>query len=456
MSWAENLLDASFRGVPLQVESESLQWQRALSEHGTPFKDGDRVKDLGRGARRVPMQVVVFGVNYEIELQNILRTLNTPGTGELIHPIYGSMNVVSSTGEVKHSAERPDYAEISVVFVEDTPDAPFFDRQFEFVDIGVLGLEDEYTWQDGVFDLFGRIDSLVGEIQSWIGGGWVGLIEKALGLPGIGLRLQQLRSQILGVVSGVGSMAKRPSVAFDPLVDLMRTPSEIRSAIQGSTPSSSTALLARTGIPAALPGNASLTADAGRAGAGFLVAARQGVTPTVGPLIDGAPTIPGSVLVLLPDGMPDDPVVANGFDLVVLVITELALAHAQAVATIIEDEADTPTLSPLELEGLVNLVRSLVQSSILLQRHLYDVETALPVIDGLRNVAALIQARARQVILQSPPMLERVVETPASLHLLAHRWYGDHTRAAELIRLNPSLKNPHNIEAGEVLRAYAK
>ncbi|MGH8361410.1 MAG: DNA circularization N-terminal domain-containing protein, partial [Pseudomonas sp.] len=70
MSWAENLLDASFRGVPLQVESESLQWQRALSEHGTPFKDGDRVKDLGRGARRVPMQVVVFGVNYEIELQN--------------------------------------------------------------------------------------------------------------------------------------------------------------------------------------------------------------------------------------------------------------------------------------------------------------------------------------------------------------------------------------------------
>ncbi|SDZ39025.1 DNA circularization protein [Pseudomonas salomonii] len=456
MSWAETLLDASFRGVPLQVESESLQWQRALSEHGTPFKDGDRVKDLGRGARRIPMQVVVFGVNYEIELQNILRTLNTPGTGELIHPIYGSMNVVSSTGEVKHHAERPDYAEISIVFVEDTPDAPFFERQFEFVDIGVLELEDEYTWQDGIFDLFGRIDSLVGEIQSWTGGGWVGLIEKALGLPGIGLRLQQLRSQILGVVSGVASMARRPSGAFDPLVDLMRTPSEIRGAIQGSTPSSSTALLARTGVPAALPGSASLTAAAARAGTGFLIGARQGVAPAVGPLIEGAPTHAASGLVLLPDGMPDDPVAASGFALVVLVITELALSHAQAVALVIEDEADTPTLSPLELEAMVSLVRSLVQSSILLQRHLYDVETALPIIDALRNVAALIQARARQVILQSPPMLERIVETPASLRLLAHRWYGDHTRANELIRLNPDLKTPHNIQAGEVLRAYAK
>jgi len=456
MSWAENLLDASFRGVPLQVESESLQWQRALSEHGTPFKDGDRVKDLGRGARRIPMQVVVFGANYEIELQNILRAVNTPGAGELVHPIYGGLNVVSSTGEVKHHAERPDYAEISLLFVEDTPESEFFERQFEFVDIGVLGLEDEYTWQDGIFDLFGRIDSLVGEIQSWIGGGWVGLIEKALGLPGIGLRLQQLRSQILGVVSGVASMAKRPSGAFDPLVDLMRTPSEIRGAIQGSTPSTSTALLVRTGVPSALPGNASLTADAARAGAGLLIGARQGVAPVVGTLIDGATTIPGSVLVLLPDGMPNDPVAASGFALVVLVITELALAHAQAVAIVIEDEADTPTLSPLELEGLVNLVRSLVQSSILLQRHLYDVDTARPIIEALRNVAALIQARARQVILQSPPMLERVVETPASLRLLAHRWYGDHTRAAELIRLNPGLKTPHNIEAGEVLRAYAK
>ena len=187
-----------------------------------------------------------------------------------------------------------------------------------------------------------------------------------------------------------------------------------------------------------------------------MIGARQGVAPTVELLVEGVPGNTGTGLVLLPNGMPDDPVTASGFALVVLVITELALAHAQAVASVIEDEADTPTLSPLELEGLVNLVRSLVQSSILLQRHLYDVETARPIIEALRNVAALIQARARQVILQSPPMIEHVVETPASLRLLAHRWYGDHTRAAELIRLNPGLKTPHNIEAGEILRAYAK
>lgn len=441
MSWAETLLDASFRGVPLQVVGENLQWQRALSEHGTPFKDGDSVVDLGRGARRFPMQIIVYGVNYEIELQNLLAALGQRGPGELIHPIYGSLSVVSHNVDVKHDADNPDSAQVTLMFVEDTPDLPFFARQFEFVDIGVLDQEDAYRWQDGVFDLFGRIDSLVSEIQSWIGGGWVGLIEKALGLPGIFLRVQQLRSQILGVVSGVTSMARNPSAAFDPLVDLFRTPTQIRSSIQDNTPGTSAALLSRAGVPATMPGGDSLTTDPARAANAFLISARQGIAPDAS---------------LLPDRMPDDPVEASGFALVVLVITELAAAHAQAVAIVIEDESKKPTLSPVELESLVNLVRSLVQGAILLHRRLYDVETALPVIEALRNSAALIQSRARQVILQSPPMIERKVDSPSSLRLLAHSWYGDHGRALELIRLNPDLKTPHNIPAGRVLRAYAQ
>ncbi|WP_244161136.1 hypothetical protein [Pseudomonas anguilliseptica] len=158
----------------------------------------------------------------------------------------------------------------------------------------------------------------------------------------------------------------------------------------------------------------------------------------------------------LPDTMPTDPVAATAFGLVVLVVTELALAQAQAVAVIIEGEAERPTLSPADLEGLANLGRALLQAAILLHRRLYGVETALPVIEALRAIAALIQARARLVILQSPPLLERVVESPASLRLLAHRWYGDHDRAMELLRLNPGLRTPHNIPPGEVLRAYAE
>lgn len=439
MSWSETLLDASFRGVPLNVVDENLQAQRALSEHGTPYRDGDTVEDLGRGARRFPMRVVLFGVNYEIELQNLLKALDTLGDGELIHPIYGSLTVVAASWEVSHAAERPDSAQISIQFVESLPDQPFFAREIAFVDVGLVELDDGPTWQDGIFDLFGRVDSLVGEIQTWIGGGWVGLLERALGLPGIGLRLQQLRSQILGVVSSVGELGNSTSSAFDPLTDLARTPTEIRGAIQNNTPSDSGSLLTRSGVPATMPGASALPADASRAAATLLASARQGIAP------DEA---------LLPSSMPSDPVTANAFALVVLVITELAVSHAQAVAVIIEAEAETPTLSPIDLESLANLARSLAQAAILLHRRLYGVEDARPIIEGLRNTSALLQARARRVILMAPPLVERTVETPASLRLLAYRWYGDHTRASELLRLNPGLRTPYNIEAGEVLRAY--
>ncbi|KPA91400.1 Mu-like prophage DNA circulation protein [Pseudomonas asplenii] len=442
MSWAENLLDASFRGVPFDVVEESVQAERSLAQHGTPYQDGDAVEDLGQGARVYMMRAVLFGTNYEFELRTLLDALDTIGPGELVHPVYGSVAVVSKGYTVHHGADRPDYAQVELNFVGHKPDEPFFTRDLIYTIEQKMLVEDEYTWQDGIFDFLAAIDSLVAEIQEWIGGGWTGLLEKALGLPGIGLRLQQLRSQILGVVSGVVDLFKsNPLSAFDPLTDLLRTPTEIRSVIQGSTPTDSRSLLSRSGVPFAMPGAESLTADAARAGSAFLLAARQGVEP------DSA---------VLPAEMPSDPVEATALGLVVLTITELAVSHVQAVAAVIDDEATAQTLSPDDLERLVNLARSLAESAVLLHRRLYDVESALPVINALRSVAGLVQARARSVILLSPPLVERTVSSATSLRRLAHHWYGDHARAEELMRLNPGLKAPHNIEAGEVLRAYAK
>lgn len=457
MSWSETLLDASYRGVKLQVMNENLQAQRALSEHGVPYRDGDDVEDLGRGARRFALNVVLFGTNYEIELQNLLAALDTGGPGELIHPIYGSVSVVAQDWNVQHHAERPDYAEVSLQFVERTPAEPFFARQFEFVDVGVLDSDTGPTWQDGLLDLFGQVDALMATVQQWIGGGWVGLLENVLGLPGIGLRLAQLRSQIGGVLAGVMGLSgsSKSAASFDPLFDIPRTPVEIRSAIGAYTDPDSTAdpltitrsILAQDNLPTVMPGASSLDADAARTATAFIVAARQGqaLTPA---------TIAAVPAGLLEQAEPD-PVQAAAWALVALVITELALAQASAVATVLDAEKTTPTLNPDELESLVGSARGLAQAAIVLHRRLYGVEQAMQVIEPLRAVAALVLATARQVVLQRPPLIERTVESAACLRLLAHRWYGDHSRAAELLRLNPTLRTPYVIAQGEVLRAYA-
>jgi len=48
------------------------------------------------------------------------------------------------------------------------------------------------------------------------------------------------------------------------------------------------------------------------------------------------------------------------------------------------------------------------------------------------------------------------VEGDGNLHLLAFAWYGDYRRAAELARLNPMLRNPNHLQAGDLLHAYAR
>ncbi|WP_323114342.1 DNA circularization protein [Pseudomonas guariconensis] len=446
MSWSETLLDASFRGQSIQVVEESLQCQYAIAQHGTPYRNGDSSEGLGRGARVFSMRLVLFGENYELELQALLKALDVIEPGELIHPIYGAVSVLTGSNWVSHSADRPDYCDVQVQFIEQLPDAPFFERQIEYVDVGVLGPDDEYTWQDGVFDFFGKLDSLISEVQGWIGGGWMGVLERALGLPGIGLRLQQLRSQIAGVVAnlvglaGGGSSGSGGSSAYDPLVVVARTPTEIRAAIRSITPATSRDLQSRSAIPSVMPGGSWLMPEAAHAADNLLAAARQGSEPDPD---------------WLPLGMPLDPAESVSWQLVILVVTELACANAESVAVVLDNEAAEPVLSPDDLESLVNLIRSLIQASILLQRRLYGVETARPVIEGLRDLAAMIQAKARRIILSRPPLIIRTVESPASLRLLAFRWYGDHSRANELLRLNPGLRNPHNIQRGEALRSYA-
>ncbi len=459
MSWSETLLDGSFRGVPIDVIDDNLQAQRFIAQHGTPYVNGDTSEDLGRAARIFAMRLVVFGENYEFNLQRLLAALDVLSGGELVHPVYGSVKALVHSFEVKHSAERPDYAEVSVQFVEQLPDAPFFDRTFVPIYRQGSSVEDVLTWQRKLFNMLAKVDSLVSQIQTWIGGGWVGLVENALGLPGIGLRLQQLRTQILGVTSGVAAMARNPLSAFDPLVDLARTPTELRGAIASHTPSSSQGLLALEGVPSTLPGAETLAPAAAQIAAPILTSARQGVELSAADqalmlsvLIDGS----GTPVALGAGRMPADPVTAVGLALVVLIVTELAINHAEAAAVVLEAEASTPTLSPDEIEALVNLPRSLIESAILLHRQFYPVETALPVIEALRELAALVLETARGVILQRPPLIARTVTSPASLRLLAFRWYGDHARAPELLRLNPGLRSPHNIATGEVLRGYAE
>lgn len=489
--WSDALLDASYRDIKLEVLASSLTVERDLAQHGAPYRDGDDVEDMGRRARDIALTVVYWGDNAETQLSDLLAALDKPGPGHLIHPIYGFVEVVTRRWSVNHVADKPDYVEVELQFVQRMASDRFFGRLFEYHDDdGATDEEDAKRWQDGLLDLLAQVDAFVADVQQLIGGGWVGLVENLLGLPGIALRLGQLRSQIMGIVAGLASLfGKKTHSQFDPLLELPRTPVEIRAALSAhidpaafdssssgsfsiTSSSASSAeestgsvldeekaelklinerLIARENLLLVMPGAEAIEAQPARVATAVLAAARLGLAQTE----DTVSAIPVGGLIFGSETMLS-PSAAVAWNLVLLVVTESALAQASATIFLLDSERQAPTLAPEQLESVVSSSRALADAAIQLHRRLLGVEDAQRVIEPLRAISGIVQAAARQVLLLRPPLLEREVTSATNVRLLAHHWYGDHTRATELLRLNPKLRTPYAINAGEVLRAYVR
>ncbi|EOU8151330.1 multidrug DMT transporter permease, partial [Escherichia coli] len=148
----------------------------------------------------------------------------------------------------------------------------------------------------------------------------------------------------------------------------------------------------------------------------------------------------------------------------------LAASELASVATaILSDEAQSEQLIPADIGRLVGDVRTRLQAAITLFRERYEgereriTETASPlglmypeIIQSMKNVAASVQDVGLLVLSRRPPLTQKQVLADSCLLLLAWQWYGDYSRAAELQRLNPQLRDPNNITAGMVINAYAK
>jgi len=153
----------------------------------------------------------------------------------------------------------------------------------------------------------------------------------------------------------------------------------------------------------------------------------------------------------LPRLHPDDQTLVESA-IAVIVACELA----EVACDVLDAEIVNPTLSPPEIETIVGDVRQAIQDAIDLHRDVYPVEVARPVTEPLKDLALAVQDAGIAIIDTRPPLIRRTVNVPMNLHLIAFSWYGDYARAAELARLNPSLRHPNFIHAGTILYAYQR
>jgi prophage DNA circulation protein len=425
MAWENTLLPASFRGIQFEVTATADDIERVVVVHEFPYVDGAIVEDMGRAPRRISLTAVFYGDDYEIQLQQLLQALDSPGAGELIHPIFGAITAQFVRTNIPHQAEQPDQARLSIEFLEARVGAALFDR--------ILPLQEVEAINDAA-------DLALGAAQARL----TGDIGNAFNLPA--LVREQLSADMLSVMDQMRDYCDQLIEARGWLasgVFYLNYPVAFVDDLAGGLVSRLQALVTPIDLRVGYTG---VDAAAG----GSTIYTRGGLeTVWKGPKASLQQP-------LLPDSGRGEEAPVQAF-LVAHIEVQLAIAVCACAAAILGKGLDDAVMTPADIETIAADARTAINDAVAVVNSSYpDIVQSRPLTEPLKALALTITDAAEKLISARPPLIDRVVDTPGNLQLLAHLWYGDFHRASELLRLNPLVKNPNIIVAGTTLRAYAQ
>lgn len=421
MAWKDNLLDGKFRGAAFDCLKVDETGGRDVAKHSYPLRPGVVTEDTGLKERTFQLVAVFFGDQYEAPLKAFMAALRQPGVGELIHPVWGSIKAVATEWSAPFAADDPDYCAVSVTFIEDSEPAEIFASHSPLVIA-----ENAALTADPV--LSSANDALAGSVEKVAAGGALERIEALRTLMTGGL--SAIQSELAGAVRSVEDIIDTPRAWAADVIDGLYGVVSFTNLRPDSLFSSWRGLLSDAQRLGDAP--ARLFASWDRSSSGAL------------------------------------PVTQD-----VLAVNRFNKASATAVlgdaaAQVLTAEVTTPTLTPPQIESLVGDVRTEIQVVIDLLRPqpieeadpVFDrglhLVTHRPVIEALKAQALAIQEAGKVVLERRPPLVTRTVPLAGNWHLLAHYWYQDYTRATELARLNPAVRDPNALQVGDKVMAYVK
>ncbi|WP_462150954.1 DNA circularization protein [Klebsiella pneumoniae] len=437
MAWETDLQDASFRGVAFDIINTRDSMQRDIAQHEYPYRDGANIDDLGAKPRSLQCQAVFFGDDYESRLQAFMAAIYTRGPGELIHPVFGVMpDMLCYVYQVNHEADNPDYCTVDLQFLQSGLDVEFFVREWPLSQADAI-----FNQAQGILD---NAATLLDNAMKPLRTARQYLARaKALGVTALNM-VAVLRGDITGFISSTTDFVNFPSAFMN----------DIQSALSLQSSAAMSSISNDSAVYASAP--AVVIAD---------WAAVKTQADEVAALPAGLVT--GDVTASVE--MPANVTISDIRELIAMTMISVAIELAQQASDLLSDETITASLSPDDISLIAGDARQAVQNAIDSVRSTWAAEmenvsssaTSIaleyqPVIDGLRDTALSLQSMAVALINARPPMIQRTVASTTNLHLLAHLWYGDYTRAGELKLLNPSLRDPNNIIPGDVLNGYAE
>lgn len=158
-TWRDKLLPASFRGVPFRVESTDGQVGRRNVVHEFPQCDLPLAEDLGRKAREFTLEGFVIGDEYMTDRDELIWAVEEYGSGELVHPYRGRMQVAVTSCRVSESTAEGGMARFSMSFTESGEPLNPAPRADTAAAVETAADEAQVEVEEGFFDDF-SIDGL--------------------------------------------------------------------------------------------------------------------------------------------------------------------------------------------------------------------------------------------------------------------------------------------------------
>lgn len=407
MAWQETLQDASFRGVPFDVLSTTDNNKQAVITHSIPYVNGGSLEPTGYDPRSFNVSAIIWGEDYENRLTQLELALNQISLGQLIHPTRGVLTVAVQDYSVKHLEEEVETARIDIVFIEEG----FITELFS------IATPQEPTEALAVAALLlfnSANDKLSEELAVVSESAIFSDKQRALRLDKMLIKsLQDLRKQVQSTVSNLEKAINAPYEFASNIANLCDGLIDLR---------------------------------------GFDVDIIAAKWHNLRGQFKNILRLPNDGKSLNAKQQRDNRVFSQYMDSLVL------RSNTLAASQLFTNDIESPTLTPLEVESISNTLRADGQQLInaIRQSNSPLSQQDLAVIEAIKKVAYQAQRAGLALLARKPPLIERKVENATSLHLLAHFWYADHTRAAELLRLNAQIRHPNFINAGEVLNAYAQ
>jgi len=107
MTWRDNLLQGSFRGVPFEIRTSDAGFGRNNILHNFPFQDEPYLEDLGEDTPDYQVEGYIIqrpenDFDYFTNRDELITAMRTKGDGLLIHPFYGEL-IVGVLGKARFS-----------------------------------------------------------------------------------------------------------------------------------------------------------------------------------------------------------------------------------------------------------------------------------------------------------------------------------------------------------------